>query len=60
MAAAQGITVEQAQAKRDVTIPMRRQAEAREVGQTFLYLVSDSSTYVTGIWLDVNGGFLLR
>lgn len=60
MAAAQGITVEQAQAKRDVTIPMRRQADAREVAQAFLYLVSDASTYVTGIWLDVNGGFLLR
>ena len=56
----EGISVEQAQADRDSAIPMRRQADAREVADAFLYLSSASSSYVTGVWLDVNGGLILR
>ena len=39
--------------------PMKRQAEASEIGDAVLYLVSDRSTYVTGATLHVNGGSLL-
>ncbi len=56
----EGITVEQAQADRDVAIPLARQATAREVAEAFLYLASPAASYVTGTWLDVNGGLLLR
>jgi NAD(P)-dependent dehydrogenase (short-subunit alcohol dehydrogenase family) len=43
-----------------VAIPLGRQATAREVADGFLYLASPASSYVTGTWLDVNGGLLLR
>ena len=59
-AAARGISVEEAQKQRDSSIPMRRQAEAREVAHAFLYLASEASAYVTGTWLDINGGLVLR
>ena len=59
-AADQGISVEEAQTQRDSAIPMQRQAEALEVAHAFLYLASDASSYVTGTWLDVNGGLVLR
>ena len=55
-----GMSIEQAQATRDSAIPMKRQAEAREVAHAFLYLASDASAYVTGTWLDINGGLLVR
>jgi NAD(P)-dependent dehydrogenase (short-subunit alcohol dehydrogenase family) len=54
-AASERITVEQAQAKRDATIPLARQASAREVAEAFLYLASPAASYATGTWLDVNG-----
>jgi len=47
--------VEAAQAHRDSAIQLRRQADAPEVAEAFLYLTSSASSYVTGSWLDVNG-----
>ena len=60
IAAREAISLEEAPARRDSGIPLRRQADAREVAEAFLYLASSASSYVTGIWLDVNGGVVLR
>jgi NAD(P)-dependent dehydrogenase (short-subunit alcohol dehydrogenase family) len=60
IAAREGISPEEAQARRDSRIPLRRQADAREVAEAFLYLASSASSYVTGTWLDVNGGVVFR
>lgn len=59
-AAAQGVDVEQARATRDGAIPLARQARAEEVADAFLYLASKASSYVTGVWLDVSGGLIIR
>jgi NAD(P)-dependent dehydrogenase (short-subunit alcohol dehydrogenase family) len=59
IAARERISLEQAQDRRDSRIPLRREADATEVAEAFLYLAFDSS-YVTGTWLDVNGGVILR
>lgn len=55
-----GISVEQAATRRDADIPLQRQAEAEEVADAFLYLAGPGASYVTGTWLDINGGLLLR
>jgi NAD(P)-dependent dehydrogenase (short-subunit alcohol dehydrogenase family) len=55
-----GISLQEAQARRDSAIPLRRQADAAEVAEAFLYLATSASSYVTGTWLDVNGGVVLR
>lgn len=60
VAAARGLPIEQVQEQLDSSIPLRRQAAASEVAQAFLYLASDAASYVTGTWLDVNGGTVLR
>jgi NAD(P)-dependent dehydrogenase (short-subunit alcohol dehydrogenase family) len=60
IAAREGISLEEARARRDSWIPLRRQADALEVAEAFLYLASPASSYVTGTWLDVNGGAVLR
>ena len=59
-AAAQGITQAEAERRRDETIPMKREAKAREVADAYLFLASPGSEYITGTWLDVNGGVVLR
>lgn len=60
MAEQDRISVEDARTRRDAGIPMRRQAEAREVADAFVFLASAESSYVTGTWLDVSGGLVLR
>jgi len=40
-------------------VPMKRLAEEIEIARAALYLLSDDSSYVTGIVLDVTGGLLL-
>jgi NAD(P)-dependent dehydrogenase (short-subunit alcohol dehydrogenase family) len=55
-----GITVEKARLKRDATIPRGRQAMAEEVTEAFFYLASPQASYITGTWLDVNGGLVVR
>ncbi|GHF70424.1 3-oxoacyl-ACP reductase [Amycolatopsis bartoniae] len=56
----EGITLEEAQARRDSQIPLGRQAAAHEIAEAFLYLAGPASSFVTGTWLDVNGGVVLR
>lgn len=60
IAARDGISVDEAVARRDAGIPLGRQAEASEVADAFVYLASDAASYITGTWLDVNGGVTLR
>jgi NAD(P)-dependent dehydrogenase (short-subunit alcohol dehydrogenase family) len=59
-AARDGVSVAEVQAQRDAGIPMGRQADASEVAEAFLYLASPASSYVTGTWLDISGGVVLR
>lgn len=40
-------------------IPVGRLAEPTEVADAALFLASDSSSYITGAVLDINGGFLI-
>lgn len=42
------------------TIPMRRLGESREVAQTVAFLLSDLSSYTTGVDVITDGAFLLR
>ena len=55
-----GRSVEELRAERDAGIPLGRQATAREVASAMQFLASPQASYVTGTWLDVNGGVLLR
>jgi NAD(P)-dependent dehydrogenase (short-subunit alcohol dehydrogenase family) len=41
-------------------IPLGRLGEAADVANACVFLVSDLSTYLTGITLDVNGGMLIH
>ena len=41
------------------TIPMRRIGEARDVAEAALWLCSDASSYVTGVVMPVDGGFII-
>ena len=41
-------------------IPLGRLGDANDVANACLFLVSDLSTYLTGITLDVNGGMLIH
>ncbi|EKS9911936.1 glucose 1-dehydrogenase [Burkholderia multivorans] len=41
-------------------IPLGRLGDAADVANACLFLVSDLSTYLTGITLDVNGGMLIH
>lgn len=42
------------------TIPMRRLAKPKEVGQAVLFLASDYAAYITGTSLAVDGGLLAQ
>jgi NAD(P)-dependent dehydrogenase (short-subunit alcohol dehydrogenase family) len=42
------------------TIPMRRLANPREIGQAVLFLASDFATYITGTSLAIDGGLLAQ
>ena len=55
-----GKTVEEVRSARDSTIPMRRQADAREVAEAMHFIVSPAASYITGACLDVNGGLIVR
>ena len=59
-AAETGRPIEDLRVERDRGIPLRRQATAREIAQAMRYLASPEAAYVTGTWLDINGGALLR
>ena len=55
-----GKSVDEVRSARDSTIPMRRQADAREVAEAMHFIVSPAASYVTGACLDVNGGLVVR
>lgn len=57
MSAEEGPEVEQAVAE---ATPMKRGAQPREISYGVLYLASDESSYVTGIDLVIDGGFLAQ
>jgi NAD(P)-dependent dehydrogenase (short-subunit alcohol dehydrogenase family) len=59
-AAEAGKSIEEILAKRDLAIPLRRQAAAREVADAMLFLGSPAASYVTGTCLDVSGGVIIR
>jgi NAD(P)-dependent dehydrogenase (short-subunit alcohol dehydrogenase family) len=40
--------------------PMKRVCEPEEVAEAVLYLASDASSFVTGINLPVDGGYLAQ
>ena len=42
------------------TIPMRRLAKPREIGEAVLFLASEYATYITGTSLAVDGGLLAQ
>jgi 3-oxoacyl-[acyl-carrier protein] reductase len=44
----------------EATIPLGRVGQPREVGDAIAFLVSDESSFITGVTLDVNGGALMR
>ena len=41
-------------------VPMRRVAQASEVGETAAWLLSDKSSYVTGVAMPVDGGWVAQ
>lgn len=55
-----GKTVEEVRAARDSTIPMGRQAQAREIAEAMYFITSPAASYMTGACLDVNGGLIIR
>lgn len=49
----------QATAKLIATIPMRRLAETEDIAGAAVFLASDQASYVTGVTLDVSGGWTM-
>jgi NAD(P)-dependent dehydrogenase (short-subunit alcohol dehydrogenase family) len=41
-------------------VPMRRVAQASEIGETAAWLLSDKSSYVTGVAMPVDGGWVAQ
>ena len=42
----------------DAYVPMKRAGEAEEVGKAVLFLASEDASYITGVELPVEGGYL--
>lgn len=56
-----GLTLSDEQLKDDMErYPLKRYGEAHEVAHAIIYLLSDASTWVTGISLVVDGGITIR
>ena len=55
-AAAETYGSEAAQRKIGESLPLGRMATGEDVARAVLYLVSDASEYVSGAWLNVDGG----
>jgi NAD(P)-dependent dehydrogenase (short-subunit alcohol dehydrogenase family) len=56
IAAAQGVSIEEAAKMENASIPLGRPAEPEEIAETILWLASPASSYVTGVALPVAGG----
>jgi 3-oxoacyl-[acyl-carrier protein] reductase len=54
----QGISVPEAKAKAESTIPMGRYGEAAEFGRVGAFLLSDAASYKTGATVQVDGGLI--
>ena len=51
-----GISIEEAAAGENASIPMGRPAEPSEIADAIVYLASPAASYITGIVLPVHGG----
>lgn len=58
MADKQGITAEEFKAKWEREIPMRRLGEPREFAAVAAFLVSERASFITGISVQVDGGWI--
>jgi 3-oxoacyl-[acyl-carrier protein] reductase len=56
IAEAEGISIEEAAAKENASIPLCRPAEPDEIADAIVYLAGPSASYITGIVLPVTGG----
>jgi 3-oxoacyl-[acyl-carrier protein] reductase len=56
----QGITYEEAYGQRTDAVPMGRFGDPEEFATAAAFLASDASSFVTGQWLAVDGGWLDR
>lgn len=54
----QGISLEAQNARVQSGIPLRRFGDADEVGRACAFLLSDASSYITGVSLAVDGGLI--
>jgi NAD(P)-dependent dehydrogenase (short-subunit alcohol dehydrogenase family) len=60
LAAESGKSVDEVRALRNSTIPLGRQAEAREIAEAMFFISSPAASYMTGACVDVNGGLVMR
>ena len=58
--AAEGRDAEEAMREFGLRIPMLRQGSPEDVGNAVLFLASDESSYLTGIYIVVDGGNILQ
>lgn len=56
IAEAEGISIEEAAAQENASIPLGRPAEPNEIASAIAFLASPESSYITGIVLPVAGG----
>lgn len=58
IAAREGTTVETVQRRTESKIPLGRMATPEEFGQVVAFLASEPASYITGVTLQVDGGFV--
>ena len=56
IAQAEGISIEEAAAMENTSIPLGRPAEPKEIADAVVFLASPAASYITGIVLPVAGG----
>ena len=56
IAEAEGVSIEEAAAKENASIPLGRPAEPSEIASAICFLAGPDSSYITGIVLPVAGG----
>jgi NAD(P)-dependent dehydrogenase (short-subunit alcohol dehydrogenase family) len=54
------VDAEEAMREFGLRIPMLRQGSPEDVGNAVLFLASDESSYLTGIYIVVDGGNILQ